>query len=182
MNEEINSKVIISDTSCLIALTDIEKLDVVSKLYKEVLITPEVAAEYKKPLPDWIIVKKVSNKNLVTKIQSDGLHIGESSAIALAIEEKSIPLVLDDESARKYALSKGLEILGTITIIAKAYDKGYIKNYDDVCNDLRKANFRFSQKIQDDALKNVMTDRNRGIDEMKLSQKKQTPKKKGFRR
>jgi predicted nucleic acid-binding protein len=40
------TQIIISDTSCLIGLTNIGLLDVLNYLYGTVLITPEVAAEY----------------------------------------------------------------------------------------------------------------------------------------
>jgi len=149
-------KAIISDTSCLIALTNINKLEILHQLYKEIIITPEVAREYKQPLPGWIIKKTVKDIGLIAEIQKNDLDIGESSAIALAMETKNSVLILDEDRARNFALKKGLTIIGTITIIGNACDKGYIDSYEKTCEALRKVNFRFTQKIQDEVRKNTM--------------------------
>lgn len=44
-------KVIISDTSCLIVLTKIGELEILQKIYGEILTTSEVVSEYGEPLP-----------------------------------------------------------------------------------------------------------------------------------
>jgi predicted nucleic acid-binding protein len=49
-------KIVIADTSCLIGLFNIGKLDVLHRLYGEVIITPEVAGEYALALPEWISI------------------------------------------------------------------------------------------------------------------------------
>ena len=79
------AKIIISDTSCLIALGNIGLLHILRDLYKEVIITQEVKKEYGEKLPDWFIVLKVQNRNKLTEIATR-LDIGEASSIALAIE------------------------------------------------------------------------------------------------
>jgi len=177
MQSEQLDSAIISDTSCLISLAKINKLDILRKLYKEIIITPEVASEYRTSLPDWIVKKEVKDKSLIIAIQKDGLGIGESSAIALAMETENSLLILDEIHARKYALSKGLIITGIITIIAKAYDKGYIESYEAIYDELREANFRFTQKIQDEAIKNIVTDK-----KMNKNDSHSNSHKKGFRR
>ena len=162
MQDKQFDKAIISDTSCLIALTNISRLETLRQLYNEIIITPEVASEYKLPLPKWIIKQPVENRSLLTEIQKNGLDIGESSAIALAMETKNSVLILDEDRARNYALKKGLTIIGTITIIGNACDKGYIDSYEETCEALRKVNFRFTKKIQDDVRNNTINNK-RGI-------------------
>jgi hypothetical protein len=44
-------KLIIADTSCLIALTNIGSLDVLRQVCQTVFITPEIAGEYGEDLP-----------------------------------------------------------------------------------------------------------------------------------
>ena len=173
MQDNSFDKAIISDSSCLISLTNINKLDILKKLFKEIIITPEVAAEYKEPLPDWIIKKDVNHKDLTIKIKESGLDIGESSSIALAMETKNSVLILVDDPARKFALKLGLKITGTIGVISQAYDQGHIESYESVCEDLKKVNFRFTPKIQNEALQKI------GIDD---KEKHLAPKKKSFRR
>jgi predicted nucleic acid-binding protein len=53
-------RLIISDTSCLIGLTNIGMLDVLKQLYNTVIVTREIAREYGEPLPDWILVRNVT--------------------------------------------------------------------------------------------------------------------------
>ena len=53
---------VIADTSCLIALTKIEALELLKELYKEVYNTEEIMLEYGERLPAWIIIKNVKNK------------------------------------------------------------------------------------------------------------------------
>ena len=176
MQNNSSDKIIISDAACIIGLTNIGRLDLLKKLFDEVIITPEVKSEYKLSLPEWIIIMSSKNRALVDEYIGNGFGKGESSSIALAAEITNSALVLDDDRARKFARSKGFNVIGTLTILAGAYDKGYIESYEVVCEDLKKANFRFTQKIQDDALNSI------SADNKKMSPEKQTPKKKGFRR
>jgi predicted nucleic acid-binding protein len=154
-------KAIISDTSCLIALTDINKLDILKRLYSEIFVTPEIAAEYIKKLPDWIKLKEVQDKQKVLQLKNEKLGSGESSAIALALEIQNSMLILDDDKARKYALKNGLTITGTLGVVSAAYDLGYIDNYDSVCADLNKVNFHFSKRVQSAVRNNIS--KNNGI-------------------
>jgi len=156
---KLYDKAIISDTSCLIALTDINRLDILKQLYGEIIITPEVAAEYTRPLPEWIVVKNAENKDAFAEIRKNKLGIGESSSIALAMETQNATLILDDDRARNYALKKGLSITGTLSIVGNACDLGYIESYEAVCEDLRKVDFRFSDKLQEEVKKNTMANK-----------------------
>jgi predicted nucleic acid-binding protein len=54
MPADFKKRLIISDTSRLIALTNIGLLDVLTQLYGTVIVTQEIADEYREPLPDWI--------------------------------------------------------------------------------------------------------------------------------
>jgi predicted nucleic acid-binding protein len=47
-------KLVIADTSCLIALGNVGQMDILKALCKTVYITPEIALEFGEPLPPWI--------------------------------------------------------------------------------------------------------------------------------
>ena len=49
-------KIIISDTSCLILLYNIDELNLLQKLYQSITTTAEIANEFGLPLPSWIII------------------------------------------------------------------------------------------------------------------------------
>ena len=60
--------VIISDSSCVILFKNIGKLDVLEKLYGQILITPEIAKEISEQLPNWIVIKKATDQKYQTLI------------------------------------------------------------------------------------------------------------------
>lgn len=54
-------KTIISDTSCFIILSNIGELELLHKVYGEVITTIEIATEFGDTLPDWVKIKKVTD-------------------------------------------------------------------------------------------------------------------------
>jgi predicted nucleic acid-binding protein len=96
------SKIIISDTSCLIALRRINELEILRKVFNTIITTPEVAHEFGQPLPPWILLKKTTEK-LTFKEVSLLLDEGEASAIVLALETKDSVLVIDEKKGGKIA-------------------------------------------------------------------------------
>jgi predicted nucleic acid-binding protein len=64
LSKPIDGIVVITDTSCLIILEKIALLSVLHQLFNIVLTTPEIAAEYGAPLPEWIIIISVKDKSL----------------------------------------------------------------------------------------------------------------------
>lgn len=74
---------IISDTSCLIALEKIQKLDLLKELFQEVVVTEKVFEEYGKKLPNWIHVHEPFISDTIDELEKV-LDRGEASSIALA--------------------------------------------------------------------------------------------------
>ena len=137
----ISDKLIISDTSCLIAFANIGRFDLLEAVCQTVIVTPEVAAEYQDPLPGWIQIMSVRDA-VKTKSLSAFLGLGESSAIALALEVEGALLILDDKKARRYAQSIGLAFIGIIGVLSQAYRMGLIENVDEIVSKLRATDFR----------------------------------------
>ncbi|MBX2961895.1 MAG: DUF3368 domain-containing protein [Cyclobacteriaceae bacterium] len=139
--------VIISDTSCLILLDKIGELDLLKKLFGEIIITNEIALEFKKDLPDWFIVKEPANKTY-QKILEASLDKGEASAIAFAIEQEDCLLIIDDYKGRKYAEQLGIKITGTLGIIVSAKLSGQIKSVKPILNKIKKTDFRLTNELE----------------------------------
>jgi predicted nucleic acid-binding protein len=140
------NKIIIADTSCLIALTNIENLDILHKVCQTVLITPEIATEYGEELPPWIMVAPVRDSGKTMLIRKN-LDPGESSAIALALETKDPLLILDDAQARSFAVDLGLAITGTLGILLAAYRQGIITDLNPIIARLEACNFRLPRDL-----------------------------------
>lgn len=139
-------RIIISDTSCLIALSKIEKLDLLKELYQEIIITKDVYNEFGSSLPSWIIITEVEDKRKQKEIEQN-LDKGEASSITLALEVENAILIIDEIKGRRIAQSFNIDIVGTIGIILLANKKGLIS--DVVATVLRLVNkgFRLSDKL-----------------------------------
>ena len=55
-------KAIISDTSCFIILTNIGELELLQKVYGQIVTTPEIVAEFGETLPEWVEIAEVKDK------------------------------------------------------------------------------------------------------------------------
>jgi predicted nucleic acid-binding protein len=141
-------KIVISDTSCFIAFTNIGRLDLLKSLCPAIITTLEVAAEYKSPLPSWVKIMEVKDRGKITSLNTL-LGLGESSAIALALETENSLVVLDDKRARTYAKNIGLNYTGIIGLLRLGYRKGLIQNIDAVISDLRLIQFHLPGNVED---------------------------------
>ena len=145
-------KTIISDTSCFIILTNIGELDLLRKVYGQIVTTPEIAAEFGEPLPDWVEIATVKDKYRQQLLEMQ-IDKGESSAIALALETPNSTIILDDYKARKIAEQLGLVYTGTIGVIIKAKLKGIIPSVKPILEKIKQTDFRLSAEIEILALK-----------------------------
>lgn len=143
--------VVISDSSCLIALTNAGHLDLLKQLYGRILTTPEVIKEYGLPRPVWIDVREPADRTLVRRFQ-DLVDLGEASAIALAMECDGSVLILDDRAARRLAHELELPHTGTIGVLLKAKSAGIIQSVAPVLDDLKRVGFRLSLEVEQKAL------------------------------
>lgn len=140
------SRIIISDTSCLIALAKIGELDLLKDLFHEIIITKSVDEEYGEPLPDWILITDVKNRSKQIELEKR-LDRGEASSIALALEIDNSTLIIDEIKGRKIAEALQIDIIGTIGIILLANMRGLISNPLDLIHLLVKNGFRVSDKL-----------------------------------
>ena len=140
-------KTIISDTSCFIILHKIGELELLQKLYGLIITTVEIADEFGEPLPDWVEVVSVKEKDKQRLLEMQ-IDKGESSAIALAMEYSDCLLILDDIKARKIAVQLGFSITGTLGIIIKAKLMGYISSVMPILAKIKETDFRLSPEIE----------------------------------
>ena len=144
-------RIVIADTSILIIFDKINRLDILEKVYKEIYTTPEISNEYGKSLPEWIKIESVKDKRYQKFIETQ-LDLGESSAIALAVENKDSLLILDDNKARKLAIRLGLRITGTLGVINRAKELGVINKIKPLLDKLKTTDFRISRKVVEELL------------------------------
>jgi predicted nucleic acid-binding protein len=145
-------KIIISDTSCFIILSNIGELHLLKKLYSKISTTNEIATEFGEPLPEWVEILSVKSKDTQRLLEMQ-IDKGESSAIALALEISDSLLILDDIKARKVATQLGLSITGTLGIIIKAKLEGIIPSVIPILNKIKLTDFRLSSEVELQVLK-----------------------------
>jgi predicted nucleic acid-binding protein len=117
---------IVSNTGPFIHLSEIDLFEAL-KIFDEIFITKEVYDELVKS--KIIIPKKVKilelnseSKDFVKILMNQyDLGLGESSAIALTIQEKIGLFITDDLDARMTAKSNNIEVHGTVGIILRAF-------------------------------------------------------------
>ena len=145
-------KAIISDTSCFIILTNIGELELLHKVYGQIVTTPEIVAEFGEPLPEWLEITEVGDKYRQTILELQ-IDKGESSAVALPLETPNRTVILDDYKARKIAERLGLTLTGTIGVIIKAKLNGTIPSVKPLLEKIKQTDFRLSAEIEAQALK-----------------------------
>ncbi len=110
---------VISDSTTLIILFDLDRMELLSNLFSQILIPEvvyrEISVKHDIVLPEFIEVVSVK-ENETLNLLKQLLDEGESEAIALALERKS-KLIIDEKKGRKIAMRQGLEIIGLLGIV-----------------------------------------------------------------
>lgn len=148
----MRNKTVVTDASCFIALDKIDGLQLLHSLYKEVITTPEIAAEYGKRLPQWVNVQAVINRDLLYDY-ADIIDIGEASAMALVAETDADLIIIDDAEARKFARKLGLNITGTVGVILNAKLAGIIPLVKPYMLKIQQTNFRISEWLIEEIIR-----------------------------
>ncbi len=127
--------IVVSDTTPLISLLKINRLDLLEKLFGEVFIPQavfnELTADERFQLEaeqirqrDFIFIKPVNVPESVNILKrATGLDLGESEAIVLTDELKADILLMDEAKGRSVSSQMGIRIMGTIGILMAAYEE-----------------------------------------------------------
>lgn len=130
--------IVVSDATPIISFLKINRLDILGKLFGEVLLPEAVYEELtsnqdfqeeaeKVTSCDFFKRVSVSNNNAVGMLMRiTGLDLGESEAIVYSDENKSDLLIVDEVRARHVATTMKLRITGTIGILIAANENGLL--------------------------------------------------------
>jgi predicted nucleic acid-binding protein len=143
---------VVVDSTSLIGLEQIGRLDLLPNLFQPVYAPPEVQRE-SGFFSDWLRVETPTNLNLISalKVMVDD---GEAEAIALAAE-RSWKIVLDDRRARDVAQRMELKIIGTVGILVRAKREGLLHWIKPLLNELTDKGFHLSEDLKREALRLV---------------------------
>jgi uncharacterized protein len=148
--------IIISDTSPLVCLLHLNKINLLKDLFVTVIIPTAVFNELinAKVIDNaflqfnpFIQIKSPVNKNEVEELRYV-LDAGESEAIILSKELNADLLLIDEDRGRKFAIKYGIAIKGVLGVLLQAKEKGLIFEIKPLIAKLEtEINFRINNKL-----------------------------------
>jgi len=150
---------IISDSTTLIILFDLDRVELLSNLFPKIIIPlavyEEITVKKSIVLPEFISVQAPKESETLETLKNL-LDLGESEAIALALELKS-KLIIDEKKGRKIAMRQGLEIIGLLGIVYLNITKGFLSKVEaiDFLDEALAHGYRINQKLIDSMLQQI---------------------------
>jgi predicted nucleic acid-binding protein len=145
----------VTDTSPICYLILISEVELLPKLFNQVLAphaviaellhadAPEAVRAWASNLPSWIAVREIPAGSAagMEKLQS-----GEQGAILLAQAMQAEIVLIDEKSARRVAADRGLRVTGTLGLLGEAASRGLLELAPAI-DRLSKTSFRYSPAL-----------------------------------
>jgi len=147
--------VVVSDTSPLNYLVQIECEHLLPALYERVSIpmvvlcelenlrTPAIVRNWLSRLPEWIVVRGAC---AFADPSLDGLDAGERHAIQLAKDENADLLLMDERAGVTLARERGLIVTGTLGILLQGAKRGLV-DFEPALRALQNTDFRCTPSL-----------------------------------
>ncbi len=152
---------IISNTTPIISLLKIGKLNLLKELYEKVIVPTAVYIEiengrekpYYQDLTkiDWLEIQKIRNPD--SRAYFLDLDDGEAEVLILAKEQNVDLVIMDEIMGRRYAKQLGFNLTGTIGILLKSKENGLIESIKDLLTELTEKGTWLSPKLISKAIK-----------------------------
>ena len=159
----------IIDSSSLIIIAKLNRLELLSNLYKEIILTQGIYQETVEEgittnAPDAKLIEKaVQNKNIRIielslkysefsgELQNTYCQLGrgEADAIALALQEKQKRIVMDEKFGRQVCKLYKIKPIGTLRVILEVYNSSIIKEQElkDIIKGMIESKFRIGADV-----------------------------------
>ena len=146
--------IVVSDTSPINYLLLIDQIDLLPRLFQQIIIPDVVRDEMLDPgaptalqqwivnPPSWLTIQAVP----VIDETLNALDPGEQAAITLAQTLPADLLIIDERLGRQIACDQELAIIGTLGILDDAASQGLIDLAETIAQ-LQQTNFRVSRRI-----------------------------------
>jgi len=146
---------IVSNTTPIISLLKIGKLSILKELYDEIYVPKEVfnelengkAKEYYTDLSEinWINIKEIEDEKSLSYFLD--LDKGEAQTIIVANEINAGWTIIDETLGRFHAKNANLKITGTLGVLLKAKESGYIGEIKPLLYQLKDKGIWLSDKL-----------------------------------
>jgi hypothetical protein len=158
---------VVSNSSPLIYLAKISKLDLIRDIYSRVWISEAVfnetvtkgkalkitdASIIEEAAGKWILIKTIdseTSQKYAFLDENDKIGLGEKQALKLCKQINADTLIADDKEARRTARLLRIKSIGSCGILIQAHKKGLISTSEaqQALNDLIKAEFRIDPTV-----------------------------------
>jgi predicted nucleic acid-binding protein len=153
---------VIVNTSPLLYLHQVRCLELLRQLYSTITVPPAVPQELEigklqgVDVPEvnsieWIQIRSVVSAAIIPAVIDLGQ--GEAEVIALGLENPNSLLIFDDSLARRIADLYSLKYTGTLGVLVKAKQAGYLSAVAPVITMLRSKGMWLTDKIISDVLR-----------------------------
>ena len=150
--------IVVADTTPLLYLSRIRRLELARALYAEVLIPREVHKELVERRPDadgvselraarWIVVVDAPASIAADESALATLDAGEAAALRLAFERRALVLI-DERAGRSAAHALGLAVRGTLGMLVEARLRGVVEAVGPILMELESSGFRSSPELR----------------------------------
>ena len=146
------------DTSVIISLSLTGHLPLIEKFIGDWFFPEAVWYEllhYKSPQFDPAWLKQIEERKVTISGINEFLNVmdrGESEALVLYLETGADFLLIDDQKARKYAESLGVNCIGSLALVIKAYQSGKSVSLRETFNKWLISGRFFSKKLLNELL------------------------------
>lgn len=148
---------VVVNTTPLIALSHVGQLDILRKLYGEIIIPEAVYKELSAKTEsickrmvdeslDWIRVDKIKNQ-MAKSMYRTQLHDGEVEVMILSKEISADVVIIDDANAKKHAKYLDLPVTGTLGVLIKAKKEGYVGELKPILHQMMENGIYISQGL-----------------------------------
>lgn len=152
-------KPIVADTGPLIALARAGRLDLLPRLYRQVVIPPAVHRELAigsgRPgatalagdlAASWLCVQPLVNQQAPQEL-GQLLDLGEAEAIALAEQLDARFLLIDEAAGRRIARRRGVSVTGVAGVLLSAKASRAVVAVRPIIKELSNAGYRLSARL-----------------------------------
>jgi predicted nucleic acid-binding protein len=149
-------RVVVVNSTPIITLALLDRLDLLQSLYGGVLIPSAVEREIRSGGPERPGAPQLGSASWVEAVSLEDpsradllsdLDRGEAEVIALALEQRADLVVIDERLGRRHARRLGLPLTGTLGILLKAKGQGLIPQLAPALATIRRGGIRLADQL-----------------------------------
>ena len=153
---------VIVNTTPIIALSLIGKIDLLRQLYVEVMIPPAVRAEIFRGGAERAGMTELQEATWIQETQLQNPHSadllvdldrGEAEVLVLALEQQADLVILDERLGRQHARRLRLSLTGTLGVLLRAKQLGFVSSIPSMLEELQHSGIWLSKGVVRETLR-----------------------------